>query len=109
MKRELLIKLLEKMPEGAEVKMHSATGESVLFVNAYENDNNTIWLECESDIDLSAELDARFTNAAETQMDELDFYMDLVERGITPEMVERNRSKMDADIMREFCEDHALY
>ena len=80
-----------------------------IYQAAYKNDDSTIWLECESDIDLSAELDARSTNAAENQMDELDFYMDLIEIGITPEMVERNLSKEAADHMREFCEDHALY
>ena len=59
-------------------------------------------------MDLGNELEERFRNAAENQLDELDFYMDLLEIGITVEHVRRYMGEEAAKHMEEFCEEHGL-
>ena len=105
---ERLIKELQKYNPKAEVKLHTISGESVLFVLGYIGDNKSIFLETESDTDMHSELEARFKYASEFQMDELDFYMDLLEVGIDIEMVQKYMGEEIASHMREFCEEHGL-
>lgn len=108
MKVKRMIEQLEKLDPEAEVKVGHHTGNPVLFVLAAKNIPGTVWLETEFDCDLKAELDARWENAIEEQPDELDFYIDLLEMGITIDIVRRYRGDEDADHMKEFCEEHGL-
>lgn len=105
---ERMIKELKKMDPKASVKMHDHFGEPVLFVLALANDAENVWIESESDMDLGNELEERFRNAAENQLDELDFYMDLLEIGITIEHVRCYMGEKTAKHMEEFCEEHGL-
>ena len=50
----------------------------------------------------------KYEKASEEQWDELDFYMDLLEIGITVDMVRKYMSDNHADIMEKFCEEHGL-
>lgn len=103
-----MINLLKTMNPKAEVKLHERFGEPVLFVVALQNDENTVWLETESDNDMAAEIEARFENASEKQLDELDFYMDMLETGIDVGMVRKYMGNEAADHMLGFCRNHGL-
>lgn len=105
---ERLMKELKKYNPKAEVKLHHKMGEQALFVCAMVGDDNTVWLEAESDNDMGSEIEARYKNALEEQVDEVDFYMDLLETGIDVEMVRKYMDDETADHMREFCEDFGL-
>lgn len=108
MKVNKLIERLTKMSPGADVKLHSIYGESALFVMARKNDDSTVWLEAESDCDMGAELGERFKVASENGLDELDFYSELLDMGITIDMVRKYVGSDEADHMYEFCYGHGL-
>lgn len=103
-----LIKELQKMNPEAEVRVGDYHGSVALFVLARLNDDKIVWIESEEDVDMETELEARYENAIEEQMDELDFYMDLLEIGITVDMVREYMDDEHADHMKKFCEEHGL-
>lgn len=92
----------------AEVRLNDFNGETALFVNARANNKNVVWLDGEYDIDLGEEISARYEKASAEQWNELDFYMDLLEIGITVDMVRKYMGDEHADIMEKFCEEHGL-
>lgn len=108
MKVETLIKKLEQMNPEAEVRVNDYNGDTALFVNAKCNDKNVVWIEGEHDIDLGEEISAQYEHAIEEQMDELDFYMGLLEIGISVDMVRDYISDERADAMEMFCNEHGL-
>ena len=108
MKIKTLIEKLNKFNPEAEVKLNEYGGDTVLFVNARANDNNIVWLDGEHDIDMGSEISARYEHAIDEQIDELDFYMDLLEIGITVDMVRKYMDDEHAIHMKEFCEKHGL-
>lgn len=109
MKVEALIKELEKMNPEAEVYLHHPLGKEVLFcLTGQITGQRKVWLEDEFDNDMEEELNARYKHALESGMDELDFYMNLLEIGITTEMVRVYLDDEHADHMKEFCEEHGL-
>lgn len=65
-------------------------------------------METESENDIGEEIGVRFENALENWDDELDFYMDLIETGITVDMVRKYMDDETADHMKTFCEEHGL-
>lgn len=80
---EKLIEQLKKYNPKAEVRLNDPQGTTALFAVAFTNNDNLVWIEGKDDIDLGTEISARFTNALKSQMDELDFFMDLINTGIT--------------------------
>ena len=108
MRAKTLIERLQRFDENAEVRLHSAEGEEVLFVLAKNNDTSTIWLETESDVDMSDEIQTRFDDAIENGLDELDVYSELLETGINVPMVEKYMGKKEAEHMMEFCVEHGI-
>lgn len=108
MKVKSLIKRLENVNPEAEIRLNDYNGDSVLFVNERMNDPNVVWLDGENDIDLGEEISSRYEKATDEQEDELDFYMELLEIGITVDMVRKYMGDDRADVMQEFCEDHGL-
>ena len=105
---KMMFEELQKMDPEAQVRMHDRMGEPALFVVALSNDSKTVWLEAESEIDLGNELETQFEHALEAQVDELDFYMELLERGITVETVREYMGTETADHMEGFCKEHGL-
>ena len=103
-----LMEQLSKMNPEARVVLHHPLGKEALFCVSLHNDNTKVWLEDASDNDMEAELEARFEYAFEKGIDELDFYMDLLETGITIEMVQECMGKAHANHMKQFCEEHGL-
>ena len=80
---EKLIKELQKMNPKAQVKLNGKSGSPALFALTEQNKNDVVWIECSDDIDMRQELIARFEEASKKQLDELDFFMDLLETGFT--------------------------
>lgn len=100
---ETMIKELQKCDPKARVIMHDhRLGSEVLFVVSYLNGKPTtnIVLECEEDVYLPEELKEEFEHRNEIACDEKDFYNFWVDKGITPEMVEKYLSKEISDRMK---------
>lgn len=108
MKVKTMIQKLEKMNPEAEVRLNDYKGDTALFVNSHTNDTDVVWIDGEHDIDLGEEISARYERAIDEQLDELDFYMDLLEIGITVDMVRNYMGDEKADVMKKFCEEHGL-
>lgn len=89
MKIKKMIETLEKFNEispDADVKLHGKYGESALFIMGAENDNKTIWINSESDVDMKNEISERFRYIDECD-NAIDYYADMLDLGITPTMV----------------------
>lgn len=107
MTAERLIKELQKYNPKAEVKLHHFEGNDVLFVLQIKGQENTIFLEDKSDCDLSSELEARFEYAIKNDLDELDFFMDLLEVGFTLDDIKENLPDR-YEYSKQFLEEHGL-
>ena len=108
MRKNTLIKNLQKFDGNPVIKLHDRNGETVLFTLACVNDGDTIWLESESDVDMANEIQTRFDDALESGIDELDVYMSMLESGIDTDMVRRYMGDEVADNMETFCKEHGL-
>ena len=105
---ERLIKELSKFPPKAVVRLNDRLGLPCLFVLAIQNDDNNVWLENEADCDLREELSARFKTAVEENLDETDFYSDLLEIGIDVDTVRRYMGDDCDNPLEAYCEEHGL-
>ena len=108
MRKNTLIEKLQKFDGNPVIKLHDRNGEPVLFTLACTNNNDTIWLESESDVDMENEIQTRFDDALESGTDELDVYMSMLESGIDVDMVRRYMGNEVADNMENFCKEHGL-
>lgn len=104
---ERLIKQLENYNPKAEVRLNDRRGDVALFALAMVNNDDVVWIEGKDDIDLGEEISARFENACKTQMDEFDFFMDLLETGITLSDIELYYPEKYA-YSKTFMEEHGL-
>ena len=107
MKVERLIKELQKYNKEAEVKLHTKDGNNVLFVLGYVNDEKQVVLEDKDDSDLTSELEERFQQASENNIDELDFFLDLFESGFTIDDIKVSLPSR-YEYSKDFCETHGL-
>ncbi len=103
-----IIGFIANYNDNCEVKLDGLTGNNVLFVVSYKGKDNVVILEDKSDCDISSELDARFDNAIEKQVDELDFVMELFETGFTLEDLRENLSEDRFKYVHAFASDHGL-
>lgn len=67
-----LIEKLSKCNKDAIVYLHRKDGEPVLFTATLHNDEECVWLETESDVDMHEEISTRLEQAIEEGTDELD-------------------------------------
>lgn len=104
------LKKFEKFNPDADVKLHNKAGESVLFVMGTKEDDDTVWIESESDVDMVAELDERFRSIENVTDEEklFAFYRELLDTGITPEMISKYLGFNYAAKMLIFCYEHKL-
>lgn len=89
MKIKKMIETLEKFSKlnpDANVKLHCKCGESALFIMGAKNDNETVWIESESDTDMKEEISERFKHIDECD-NAINYYTDMLDLGITPTMV----------------------
>ncbi|MBE5940814.1 MAG: hypothetical protein E7266_10555 [Lachnospiraceae bacterium] len=108
MKVKKLIDLLIKQNPEAVVKMHSKDDEPVLFVVNIVGDDSVVWLESESDNDMTEEISARLETAIDENIDEFDFYEELLELGIDVNMMRKYLGDEAANHMEKFCYEHGL-
>lgn len=85
MKVSRMIAELQKYSKDAEVKIGGFEGDNAVFILVQRDLPEVVAIETKADVDMSEELNARFEYAAEHQVDELDFFIDLTETGITLE------------------------
>lgn len=104
---ERLIKQLENYNPKAEVRLNDCRGTTALFAVALADNDDLVWIEGKDDIDLGEEISARFQRASEIQMDELDFFMDLLDMGITLKDIELYCPEK-YEYSKNFMEDHGL-
>lgn len=104
---ERLIKQLKNYNPKAEVRLNDYRGNVALFALAKANDDNTVWIEGKDDVELGEENYARFEKASEIQMDELDFFMDLLDMGITLKDIELYYPEY-YEYSKKFMEEHGL-
>lgn len=105
-----MIKELQKYDAKAEVRLHGWEGKKALFVVACTNRpelHNTVVIEDISDNDMYEELSAMFDYAGEKQLDELDFFMDLIEIGITLDDIKKFVPDK-YDYSKQFMEEHGM-
>ena len=89
MKIKKMIESLEKFSKlnpDANVKLHGKCGESALFILGIRNDNETVWIESESDVNMKEEISERFKYIDECD-NVIGYYADMLDLGITPTMV----------------------
>lgn len=110
---EKLIKELENlnMPK-AEVRLNDIHGSTALFALALANPyhkelSNVVWIESKNDIDMGNELSVRFEDASESQMDELDFFMNLLDTGFTLDDIKEYLPEK-YEYSKNFMEEHGL-
>lgn len=104
---ERLIKQLENYSPKAEVRLNDCRGTTALFAVALADNDDIVWIEGKDDIDLGEEISARFERASEIQMDELDFFMDLLDMGITLADIELYYPEKYT-YSKRFMEEHGL-
>ena len=108
MKVKKLIERLSKFNPEAEVKLNDYCGETALFVNARANDDSVVWIDGENDIDMGSEISARFENGPKVFKNDLEFYTDLLETGITVDMIRKYMGDNYADMMQKVCKENGL-
>lgn len=104
---ERLIKQLKNYNPKAEVRLNDCRGTIALFALATKNNDDVVWIEGKDDIDLGEEIFARFEKASEDQIDEMDFFMDLIDMGITLEDIKKYYPEV-YEYSKKFMEDHGL-
>lgn len=104
---ERLINQLKNYNPKAEVRLNDHKGEIALFTVTLADNDNLVWIEGKDDIDLGAEISARFKRASEIQMDELEFFMDLLDMGITLKDIELYYPEV-YEYSKMFMEEHGL-
>lgn len=110
MKVSRMIKMLQDMPPDAEVKLHHPEGNNALFVLQIINRpefEKVVFIEDKSDNDMCEELGCRFDQALEDGVDELDFFMDLIEIGITLDNI-KEFVPDKYEYAKYFMEEHGL-
>ena len=89
MKVKTLIEKLSRFNPDAEVRLNDSHGELALFVNAKMNDKSLVWIDGANDIDMGSEISARFEALDECRVSESDFVTDMMEIGISVDMVRK--------------------
>lgn len=107
MKVKKLIKELEKYNPNAEVKLHFASGNNLLFVSQFVGHDDAVILEDVTTSDLSSELDARFEEVLNKRLGELDFFKDLIDTGFTLEDIEQYLPEK-YEYSKAFMKEHGL-
>lgn len=105
MKVGRLIEKLQKFDKDATVRLHSINGEEVIFVTAYQNNNESIFLETASENDMGSEIDARLEDI-KSHDEERNRYIDMWLDGINVEMVRKYAGEEAAKRMEEIIKSY---
>lgn len=105
MKVGRLIEKLQKFDKDATVRLHSINGEEVIFVTAYKDNNESIFLETASENDMGSEIDARLEDIKDCN-EERSRYVDMWLDGINVEMVRKYAGEEAAERMEEIIKSY---
>lgn len=107
-----LLDALKSCDSDAVIKLNSQYGYEVLFLCAKETRLNgrdgVLYLGTEADTNMKGEIGERLTEAAVGNMDETDVYQEMLDTGITPDMVRRYYNVESGDHMEAYCREHGL-
>lgn len=78
-----LIENLKGFNPDSQVKLHHFTGDNLLFVCSVKGNEETVYLEGNSDVDLASEIKQYLETAADEEWEEQDVFTGLYEHGIT--------------------------
>ena len=111
MKVKELIRQLSFYDPEARVYLDSYMGEGVrevLCTVSYAHDKKTVILEDADQFDVGNEIAEMLMAFSDGDWDETDAYGTMVDRGYTPDVVEEYCGKEQADVMRLYCDEHAI-
>ena len=110
MKVSRLIELLRNFNSDADVVLNDFSVETpVLFVLAEQNAPSMVCIAGEDYCNLADELNARYQYASDNGIDELDFYIELVEDGYTLQLIRKYLGEETAGGFAIFCLEHGLW
>ena len=101
------LQAIQKTYPDAQVKLHHKESTSVMFALAAQ-DGTAVGLEDRKDIKTPNELQAQYEIAAETMMDELEFFSNMVARGFTLNDFKSALNKETFEYAKNFMEEHGL-
>lgn len=102
---EILRDVLEQGRNGAVVKTFDNL--EVLFMTSHAA-GHLVYVETEADIDMPSKLKGIWDSAVAEGLDEDVVYSELLDRGITPEVVKEYDSKEHGLHMAKYCVEHGL-
>lgn len=102
---EILRDVLEQGRDDAVVKTFDNL--EVLFLSSHAA-GHLVYVETETDIDMSSKFKGIWDNAVAEGLDEDTVYSELLDRGITPEVVKEYDSKEHGLHMARYCIEHGL-
>ena len=105
-----MIEELQKCDPNARVVLNDIdSDEEVISVLSFVNHRtDRVCLASEYDTEMTEELEARLDWASENNIDEIEFYSDLLETGIDVDMVRKYLGEDQAKHMEEYCIEHGL-
>lgn len=105
-----MIEELQKCDPNARVVLNDIDSEEeVISVLSFVNHKtDRVCLASEYDTEMTEELEAMLDYASENNIDETEFYTDLLERGIDVDMVRRYLGEEQAVHMEEYCKEHGI-
>lgn len=107
MTAEMLINALKDQDPNASIKIiDNDKREFLIFFVALSKD--AVWLQCENDCNMEEEILGRFDLAVELGMDDIEVYSQMLEDGITVEIMRKYIGNEAANYMKVFCEEHEL-
>lgn len=102
---EILRDVLEQGRDDTVVKTFDNL--EVLFMTSHAA-GHLVYVETEADIDMPSKLKEIWDNAVTEGLDEDTVYLELLDRGITPEVVKKYDSREHGLHMAKYCVEHGL-
>ena len=102
---EILRDVLEQGRDDAVVKTFDNL--EVLFISSHAA-GHLVYVETETDVDMPSKFKGIWDNAVAEGLDEDTVYSELLDRGITPEVVKEYDSKEHGLHMAKYCVEHGL-
>lgn len=107
---QMLIDQLSKMDREARVYMNDwHIGSECLYCLEIRGDEGAVVvMECEDDVDMSEEIWSMFEWFLDNGYDESAAYDDMIDIGITPDMVRKYYGEDEGNHMEQYCVEHGL-
>ena len=103
-----LISALDAVENNERLYLCSGSIDEILYVVSQSCNKHVVYIETEKENDMEEEISSMFQFFLNKDIDELDGYMELLDIGITVDMVRKYIGDDHANHMQEFCEEHGL-